>query len=146
MVPRIALFICVAAALGQPLALSQAQSNQPLTVRLEAPSAEKAGVAETLKAVSALVSAIAWPAVFAVLLITQRSALTRLLESLVEVLRSSHHIKVADLLEVEVDRSARQAEASEPSREVSPTQVDDAGRSGRSSDSAREDDGIRAGI
>jgi hypothetical protein len=128
MVLRIAMFLCVVATFGQPQVPAQTQSGQPLTIRLEAPSAEKSGAIETLKAVSELLGAVAWPVVFAILLVTQRRGLTRLLESLIELVRSSHHIKVGDLIDFEVDRSAKQAEQSGPSRDVPPTQVEAAGR------------------
>jgi hypothetical protein len=132
MVLRIAKFftiICVALTVAQPHLYSQTQPGQPLTVRVESPTAEKSGTTETLKAVSELISALAWPAVFVILLVTQRRTLTRLLESLVELVRSSHHIKVGDLIDVEVDRSARQAEQqSDPASGVSFTQVEAASR------------------
>jgi hypothetical protein len=124
-----AMLVWAAADATQPYLLAQAQPGQPLTIRLETPATQKSGFTETLKAVSELLGAVAWPLVFAILLLTQRRALTRLLESLIELVRSSHHIKVGDLIDIEVDRSARQAEQQpEPEGGVSPTQVEAASR------------------
>jgi len=85
-----------------------------ITVKIEG-SSEKdhgSGWPETLKSISELVGAIAWPAVFVVLLLTQRRELTRLLASVVEVIGKSTRLKLGEVIDLEVDRSAKKAEES----------------------------------
>ena len=85
-----------------------------ITVKIEG-SSEKdhdSGWPETLKSISELVGAIAWPAVFVVLLLTQRRELTRLLASLVEAIGKSTRLKLGEVIDLEVDRSAKKAEES----------------------------------
>jgi len=122
-----------------PSAQSEMQSGgapqaQPaggtVTVRLEndAPKTQS-NPAEMLKSISELVAALAWPIVFVVLLLTQRQGLTQLLSSFVDVIGKSTRVKLGELIDVEVDRSAKEAEKSPATeREVPPQEREAAAR------------------
>ena len=135
-----ALLLTTAARSLSALAPAQ-QSQQPepnsdrvLTVRLEAARTEgqQSRVVETMKAVAELFGSLAWPSVFGILLVTQRKALSRILEALVALVQSSTRIKFGDLIDVEVDRTAREAEQQQtPSREVPTEELEAASRLGR---------------
>ncbi len=85
--------------------------------------------AEMLKSFSELAGALAWPTVFVVLLVTQRRVLTQILSSLVDIIGKSTRLKLGELIDVEVDRSAKQAEQSpRPEREVPPQEREAAAR------------------
>jgi hypothetical protein len=114
---------------------SQSPQAQPtggtVTVKLETDSQErqKSSPAEMLKSVAELAAALAWPMVFVVLLVTQRRGLTQLLSSLVDIIEKSTRLKLGELIDVEVDRSAKQAEQSpSPEREVPPQEREAAAR------------------
>ncbi|MGO9864587.1 MAG: hypothetical protein ACLPLR_13325 [Terriglobales bacterium] len=92
-----------------------------VTVKLEndTQKAQQSSPAEMLKSISELAAALAWPIVFVVLLLTQRRGLTQLLSSFVDIIGKSTRVKLGELIDVEVDRSARQAEQRPaPEREV----------------------------
>lgn len=133
------LLISVARPLSAQTPAQQPQRSGPasdrsLTVRLEAPKAEgqQSSVVEIMKAIAELFGALAWPTVLALLLVTQRKALSRLLEALVAIVQSSSRIKFGDLIDVEVDRTARDAERQpSPSREVPTEELEAASRLGR---------------
>ena len=113
---------------------SVSTSDRALTVRFETPTPEgqQPNFVEVMKAIVELFGALAWPAVFGILLVTQRKALSRLLEALVALIQSSTRIKFGDLIDVEVDRTAREAEQQRaPSREVPTEELEAAGRLGR---------------
>ena len=113
--------------------------DQPLTIRLEgqAQSQPTSHVAEYLGGAAELLRAVMWPLVFATLLLTQRRPLTRLLEALVEVVQHSNRIKVGDMIDVEVDRSAKAAQTRDMGTiEVSPSEIEAAARVGRMAESS----------
>ncbi len=127
----IGTFVLATDAQPQGAQHTQQSSAQPqqgpiggtVTVRLESdsPKAQQSSPAETLKSISELAGALAWPIVFVVLLLTQRRGLTQLLSSLVDIIGKSKRLKLGELIDVEVDRSAKQAElTSAPEREVPP--------------------------
>jgi hypothetical protein len=92
------------------------QQAQPtggtVTVKLEneTQKAQQSSPAEMLRSISELAAALAWPIVFVVLLLTQRRGLTQLLSSFVDIIGKSTRLKLGELIDVEVDRSAKQAE------------------------------------
>jgi hypothetical protein len=110
----------------------QGSTGGTVTVRLESdsPKAQQSSPAEMLKSISELAGAIAWPIVFVVLLLTQRRRLTQLLSSLVDIIGKSTRLKLGELIDVEVDRSAKQAEQKSPApeREVPPQEREAAAR------------------
>jgi hypothetical protein len=112
------------------------QSPQPATAislaaKLETQPAGSSGTAfsENRKAIAELLSAIAWPLVFVTLLITQKSTLTRIFEGIVGIVQSSTRIKLGEIVDIEVDRSAKQAEEqTSPPQDVPLEQVEAASR------------------
>jgi hypothetical protein len=107
----------------------QPQGGGTLTVKLDTLGSQRGGFVETAKAVADLASALAWPALFGILLITQRDALKRLFESLIEVVRFSTRIKLGDMIDLEVDRSAKQAgQQAAPTRDIPAVEVEAASR------------------
>lgn len=108
--------------------------DRTITLRLETPRAEnpQPRFVEVMKAVTELVTASAWPVVFAILLLTQWKALSRLLAALVALVQSSTRIRFGDLIDVEVSRTAEEAEQrSTLSREVPTEELAAASRVGR---------------
>jgi len=119
---------------GQVPAHSQPQPGGEITVKLETQPSKAPGSSflETLKAFAELAGVLAWPSVLGIFVITQRKVLGRLFESVIEVVRFSTRIKLGDMIDVEVDRSAKQAEQQQtPTREIPPVEVEAAGRVSR---------------
>jgi hypothetical protein len=113
------------------------ESNQGvLTVRVESPRQEsKSPVVEYLNATSELAKALAWPIVFGILIFTQRESLKRILEAVIKLLQNSNRVKIGDMIDLEVDRSAKEAESQEqPPVGVSPKEIEAAARVGRITD------------
>jgi hypothetical protein len=119
---------------AQPAEPSGSSPERIVTVRFEAPKAEAqtSHLVEAVKAAAELIGSLAWPTVFGILLVTQRRALSRLLEALVALVQSSTRIKFGDLIDVEVDRTVREAEYQPtPGREIPTEELEAAGRLGR---------------
>jgi len=108
-------------------------TSDTITLRLETPSTgSKCAFVETLKASTEFLAAVAWPGAFLTLIITQRKQISRLFDALLNVVQSSTRIKLGELIDLEVDRSVRQAEQRPtPSREVSNEELEAASRVGR---------------
>jgi hypothetical protein len=110
-----------------------------LTLKVES-APQKSGTASGLEyvgAVAALAEALAWPLVFGALVFTQRRPLAKLLDALVDLVRNSHRIKLGDLIDVEVDRSAKQAAERDPSTPgITPQEIEAAARVGRLAEAA----------
>lgn len=114
-------------------------SDNPVILRVDAQPQKTASspFVEYLTAVSDLVRAVVWPLLRGVLVIVQRRPLARLLEALVELISHSNHIKLGDMIDVEVDRSAKQAENRDASRvESTHEEIEAATRVGRIAESA----------
>ena len=128
------VFLALHGTLSAQASPQSAEPNGTVTVKIEAPvqQAEKLGLIKTIEALSPLIAALAWPTVFMVLLLTQRDGLGRLLESTIDVVRSSSRIKLGDMIDVEVGRSAKEAEEKQvPIREASSEEVEAAARVSR---------------
>ena len=113
--------------------------ERPLNINLNAqPQKPPAPLfIEYVGAVSELAKAVAWPLIFGILVVTQRLPLGRLLEALIELVQHSKHVKFGDMIDVEVDRSAREAEQSAaPAAEVAPKEIEAAARVGRMTESS----------
>ncbi|HXX20878.1 MAG TPA: hypothetical protein VEJ46_15850 [Candidatus Acidoferrum sp.] len=87
-------------------------------MKLESGAATVSPLSDDVKALSELLAAIAWPTVFGILIVTQRKSLAGLLVALTGMVQSSKRIRLGDIIDVEVDRSAAHAEISPPGREV----------------------------
>jgi hypothetical protein len=90
----------------------QSVEDKTLTVKIVAEGSKTSDTPslEFLKVFAGLVGALAWPGVFVILLISQRAGLKRLLEVLTVLVQSSTRIKIGDVIDVEVDQSATEAE------------------------------------
>jgi hypothetical protein len=113
--------------------------DRPLTIRLDAQSQRSPTppFVEYLTAISELLKAVAWPLVFGILVVAQRRPLGRLLEAVIEILLHSKHVKFGDMIDVEVDRSAKEAEQrAVPAVEVAPSEIEAAARVGRMTESS----------
>ena len=136
------LLISFSAAAQVPPGESQAgrpANDASLTIKVDAAPQKPpvSPIAEYVSVFSELVRALAWPLLFGILIITQRQLLGRLLEALIELIRHSNHIKLGDMIDVEVDRSAKEAEKREvPALEVTPGDIEAATRVGRMAESA----------
>jgi hypothetical protein len=129
-----ALTALVAQSDSERIQPSQTTVAVPPTVRVEIESQKQkeSSLADTLKAAAELLGVLLWPSVFVTLLVTQRKPLTRLLDSVVELVTSSTHIKLGDFIDVEVNRSALQAEQNDsPAREVPAEEAEAAARVSR---------------
>jgi len=118
---------------------AHATNGGTLTIKLDAGQQKPPSppITEYVGAFSELARALAWPLLFGMLVVTQRRPLGRLLEALVELVQHSHHIKVGDMIDVEVDRSAKEAEKREtPAVEVTPSEIEAATRVGRMTESS----------
>jgi hypothetical protein len=104
----------------------QGLQDKTLTVKIESADAKSTGSPslDYLKVLTELFGVLAWPGVFATLLVTQRNGLTRLLEALVVLIQSSRRIKIGDVIDLEVYQSAEEAEQrSRHSKEVPPEEI-----------------------
>jgi hypothetical protein len=110
---------------GQPP--PQAPQDKTLIVKIEGGDSRFPGSPSLafLKVFTELFGVAAWPIVFITLLITQRKTLTRLLEASVVLVQSSTRIKIGDLIDLEVDRSAEEAEqrSARTKKEVPPEEI-----------------------
>lgn len=106
----------------------QESSGSTITLKVENAKTSESSPAENLKSISDLLGAIAWPIVFVVLLLTQRRVLAELLTSIVEVVGKSTRLKLGEVIDVEVDRSAKQVEQGAIEREVPSEEVEAATR------------------
>ena len=135
------LALCLAAAQAAP---SQPEPVRPpnastLTVRVEPqpPRAPSSSFAEYVGAIAVLAQALAWPLLFGILVVTQRRSLERLVGALIDVIQYSHHLKLGNMIDVEVDRSAKEAQSREaPAVEVTPKEIETAARVGRMAESS----------
>jgi len=136
------LLILFSAAAQVPQGESQAArtaTDASLTIKVDAASQKPltSPLAEYVSVFSELIRALAWPLLFGILIITQRRPLGRLLEALIELIQHSNHIKIGDMIDVEVDRSAKEAEKREvPAVEVTPNEIEAATRVGRMAESS----------
>jgi hypothetical protein len=82
-----------------------------LTLRLETGSQkdQQSSPADMLKSISEVLGATAWPMVFVLLVLTQKPRLSQLLASLINLVDKSTRVKIGELIELEVNRSAEQA-------------------------------------
>jgi hypothetical protein len=118
---------------------ARATNQGTLTIKVDAPPQKPSTspIAEYVSVFSELVRAAAWPLLFGILVITQRRPLGRLLEALIELVQHSNHIKLGDMIDVEVDRSAKEAQNREvPAVEVTPNEIEAAARVGRIAESS----------
>ena len=113
---------------------THAATENTLTIKVEAPPQRPqfTTFGEYIGAASELLRAVAWPFVFVVLVLTQRRPLGSFLEAVVELLQHSNHIKLGDMIDVEVSRNAKEAAAREtPADEATPSEIEAAARVGR---------------
>ncbi len=114
-------------------------SERTLTLKVDTQSQKPPAslFVEYVSVVSDLLKAMAWPLIFGILVVTQRRPLGRLLEALIELVQHSNHIKLGDMIDVEVDRSAKEAEERKvPAIEVTPNEIEAAARVGRMAESS----------
>jgi hypothetical protein len=114
-------------------------SDSTLTIKLDTGSQKPASTPfiEYLSAFSELARAVAWPLLLIVFVITQRDPLCRLFEALIEAVQHSRHIKIGDMIDLEVDRSAKEAEKRETlAKEVTPDEIEAATRVSRMAESS----------
>lgn len=141
-VVALAILLLMSSAAGQVTKDEETSrsTNQPtLTIKLDAQAQKPPAtlVGEYVSVVTELLRAVAWPLIFGILVLTQRRPLARLLEALIELVRYSNRIKFGDMIDIEVDRSAKEAEESEvPMVEVPQKEIEAAARVGRMAESS----------
>ena len=109
----------------------QGMSGGTITLKIETDTEKdrQSRLPEIVKSFSELFGAIAWPTVFVVLLLTQRRELTQLLASVIDVIGKSTRVKLGEIIDVEVDRSAKKAEQTPlPQNEIPPEEREAATR------------------
>jgi len=118
---------------------SRTSEERPIVIRLDTPSQRPPTqpFLEYVSTAAELAKAVAWPLIFGILIVTQRRPLGRLFEALIELIQHSKHVKFGDMIDVEVDRSAREAEQrATPASEVAPNEIEAAARVGRMAESS----------
>lgn len=128
------LFSATAQVPQNEAAAGRGTSDSTLTIKLDTGSQKPAStpLIEYLSAFSEVARAVAWPLLLIVFVITQRDPLCRLFEALIQAVQHSRHIKIGDMIDLEVDRSAKEAEKRETlAKEVTPDEIEAATRVSR---------------
>jgi hypothetical protein len=82
-----------------------------LSVNLQLPPAKpESHIPEMVKAICELLAALAWPTVVVGVLIASRRSFPKLVTALTDLVERSDHVKILELIDVEVNRAGKKAE------------------------------------
>jgi hypothetical protein len=113
---RIVVFLILALSCGQAQAFpgpsdKAAKPTEGINLNLQLPpSKPESHIVDIVKVVCELLAALAWPAVVTGLLIAGRGSLPKLINALTALVERSDHVKVLDVIDLEVKRAGQKAQ------------------------------------